>query len=77
MATDRPMTFLLTVSVVINSSDGTRSDALSHLEQMLNLHGLAGVQMAALEPVQVMVQRSDVVLALTNDQAAIARQAAL
>lgn len=74
---DKPMKFLITVEVTVNSSDGTRQDALSHLEQMIAWHGLAGIQMAALEPVSALIQRTDSQFTLTNDQAEIAAQASL
>lgn len=77
MATDRPVTLLVTVEVTVNSQDGSRSDAVEHLAQMLRFHGLAGIQMGALEPVRAMIQRTDYEYTLTNDQAQIAAQAAL
>lgn len=55
---DRPFKFTVTVECVINSSDGTRGDALSHLEHMLAHHGLEGIQMASLEPVLARIVRS-------------------
>lgn len=74
---DKPMKFLITVEVTVNSSDGTRDDALSHLEQMIAWHGLAGIQMAALEDVSALIQRTGSQFTLTNDQAEIAKQASL
>jgi hypothetical protein len=56
---DRPVKFTVTVEVTINSSDGTRQDALDHLGQMIAWYGLEGIQMAALEPVHARIARSD------------------
>jgi len=74
---DRPMKFFVTVEVTVNSSDGTRQDALDHLWQMISLHGLAGIQMGALAPVTARIQNSDYGFVLTNDQAEIAQRASL
>lgn len=74
---DRPVRLTVTVTVVVNSSDGSRQDAVEHLNQMMNFHGLAGIQMAALESPVAYIQRSDYQHILTNDQAQIAKQAAL
>lgn len=75
---DRPVTLLVTVEVTVNSQDGTRQDALDHLWQMINFHGLAGIQMGAIKPVVARIQRSDMDrFVLTNDNAVIAKQAAL
>jgi hypothetical protein len=74
---DKPMKLTVTVEVTVNSSDGTRQDALDHLWQMISYHGLAGIQMGALEPVAARIQRSDYEFTLTNDQARIAQEASL
>lgn len=78
---DRPVKFTVSVEVTVNSSDGSRQDALDHLEQMIAWHGLAGIQMGAIEPVLARIVRSgprcaeDTTFTLTTDLAEIRAQA--